>query len=47
MLLGSMVAPFALTRQASVALEEAVVALEEAEVVGSCKPNIKVVTYDF
>jgi hypothetical protein len=47
MSLGSMVAPFALTRQASVALEEVVAALEVAEVVGSYKPNIEVVAYDF
>lgn len=41
-----MVAPFALTRQANVALEAVVVGLEEAVVVGSYTLNIELVADD-
>jgi len=43
MSLGSMVAPFALTRQASAALEAAVADLEADVVVSSYRPSIEVV----
>jgi hypothetical protein len=45
MSLDSMVAPFALTRQASVA-QEAVVDLEAAVAVGSYRPSIELVADD-